>query len=78
MPQLSNEIKNTIIELYSNGHKPSSIIKHLGQNVAISTIYKLIAKQKTTGSVSNKKRQRKSKLPKDVLDFIQEFTNQHR
>ena len=78
MPQLSENIKKTIVELYNNGHKAKFIAKHVGENIPLSTVYDLISNYKKTGDVKHKKRKRTGKVSADVKLFLNNYMDSNR
>ena len=78
MPQHSKTTRETIIQLYLKGHKPSSIVKLINSNIAISTIHRLIKKFALTKSVKNNSKGAKRKVSKDIISFIDEYYERNR
>ena len=78
MAQYSKGVRETIIQLHLNGHKPNSIKLLINENIAISTICRLIRKYAITKSVTNNKRKGKRKVSKVILDFIEDFCDRNR
>lgn len=78
MPQHSKTTRETIIQLYLNGHKPSSIVTLVNTKIAISTIHRLIKKYVRTKSVKNNSIKSKQKVNKEIIDFIDEFCDKNR
>lgn len=76
MGQTKKEIKSLIVEMYINGHRAKNISSLC--NVKLRTVYSILKKFKTTGSTENAKRNRKGKVSKNVVDFIDEFIDKNR
>ena len=73
MPRLSLELRETIIQLNENGHKPSAIVKLLPEKVDITSVYRLIFKYKITKTTRDLKRKQPSKITRAISDLIDEI-----
>ena len=78
MGRISPELRATIIQLHKVGHKPGAIVKMLPERFDHSSIYRLIFKYKITGSITDIKAKKQSKITAAISDFIDEFPSQNR
>ena len=78
MPRLSLELRETIIQLHENGHKPTAIVKLLHEKVDKSSIYRLIFKYKITQSTRDLKRRKPSKITRAISDLIDDISSNDR
>ena len=72
MGRLSIEEREAIIELHRCGHKPGAIVKCLQSRIDLSSVYRLIAKFKQTGQVTDKSKKRGSKFTQEMAEIVSE------
>ena len=78
MGRINPELRETIIELSKQGHRPSAIVRILPEKCDQSSIYRLLFKYKVTGSTKDIKKRKESKITSAISEFIEEIYSKDR
>lgn len=78
MGRISIETRKHIIDLFESGYKPRAIIEKLPTKIAISSVYYIIKKYRSTKTVQNKSFKSKRKLNAAVIEFIGRICDEDR
>ena len=78
MGRISDNTRETIIQLHQKGHKPRDICKLIPGNVDPSLIYRLIEKYEKTGSVKDRRKTKHSKFSVEMGMLIHEIYSEDR
>ena len=78
MGRISEEARETIVQLHKKGHKPRDICKLICDDIDPSSVYRLLEKVKSTGSVKDRRKTKISKINSEMAAVIHEIYSEDR
>ena len=76
--KISYDLRQTIIDLNENGHRPSAIVKMLPESVDRATVYRIIRNYKLHGTIKDKKRKKSRKFTAEMGRFVDDIYEKDR